>query len=165
MRSRVVWMAAVVLGAVAAGPVLAQLYPGRPSTDRTQDTGKAFQFSIKRRSVSGSVKSVDGEKKTLVVQTGKDKSLKETPIDVGPAIIRAGKGQATFADIHVGDKISVYGESTVQGGIRAMEITLPRERMSIAPASKPKKVKSSDKKTGDAAKKPESEEAPKKEEK
>jgi hypothetical protein len=163
MRSRAVWMVPVVVGSLLAGPVLAQLYPGRPTTDRNQDTGKAFQFNIKRRSINGSVKSLDSEKKILVVASGKDKGLKEVPVDVGPAVIKAGKGSATFADIQVGDKITVYGESTVQGGLRAMEITLPKERMSIAPPSKPKKVKR-DKKAEEAAKKTENGEEEKKEE-
>ena len=42
---------------------------------------------------------------------------------------KAGKGGAKFEDIKVGDKISVYGESTVQGGLRSMEMRLPKERM------------------------------------
>lgn len=141
-RSRwALWALAATLGLTAlAGPTFAQVLPR--STDRnrgtTDDTGKAFQFSIKRRSVSGTVKSVDADRKTLVLDQGKSK---EIPIDVGPSLIKAGKGSATFTDIQVGDKISVYGESTVQGGLRAMEIQLPKQRMSIAPPSKPKREK------------------------
>ena len=122
------------------GSAFAQVLPR--SSDRngrsTDDTGKPFQFSIKRRSVKGAVKAVDADKKTLLLDLGKGK---EIPIDVGPSLIKAGKGRATFTDIQVGDKIEVYGESTVQGGVRAMEITLPKERMSIAPPTKPKREK------------------------
>ena len=60
---------------------------------------------------------------------------------MGPSLIKAGKGSATFADIKDGDKVKVYGEVMVQGGIRAMEITLPKERMSIPPTPKVKPVK------------------------
>jgi len=114
--------------------------PRGTTVDRTpRDTGKAFDFQIKRRSLSGVVKSLDAEKKSLVLETGKGKDAKETLVDVGPAVLKAGKGHAVFADIKVGDKVSVYGETTVQGGVRAMEMTLPKERMSIPPAGKPKK--------------------------
>ena len=141
MRLKSRWALWALAGLVGlTGSALAQVLPR--STDRsgraTDDTGKAFQFSIKRRSVKGAVKSLDSDRKTLVLDLGKEK---EIPIDVGPSLIKAGKGSATFADIKVGDKISVYGESTVQGGVRAMEITLPKERMSIAPPSKPKREK------------------------
>lgn len=139
MRSRSSWVLWALAGSLTlTGTAFAQVLP-RPNAGQTpNDTGKAFQFNIQRRSTSGVVKSLDAEKKTLVLETGKGK---EMPIDVGPSLIKAGKGRATYEDIQVGDKISVYGESTVQGGLRAMEITLPKERMSIAPPKKVKKTK------------------------
>src|SRR4028118_1941755 len=76
------------------------------------DPGKGLEFNIKRKTVRGTVKSVDNDKKMLVVQAGNEKA-KDVVIDVGPSLIRAGKGKATVADIKPGDKISVYGESTV----------------------------------------------------
>jgi hypothetical protein len=146
---------AVTLTLLLAGVAAAQILPGGANTvDRTpRDTGKAFDFQIKRRTVSGVVKSLDGEKKTLVLESGKGKEAKDVPVDVGPAVLKAGKGLATFEDIKVGDKITVYGETTVQGGLRAMEMTLPKERMSIAPSSKAKK-KDEPKKAEEPAEKP-----------
>jgi len=71
-----------------------------------------------------------------VLAVRKSRTEKEIPVDVGPALIRAGKGGATFADIQVGDRVEAYGEVTIQGGLRAIELSLPKERMSIAPKSK-----------------------------
>ena len=135
------WKVPALVVLLVPGMAGAQL-PGTPGgRNRTpDDVNRGLQFNIKRRTVRGTVKSVDSDKKLLVVQAGQEKA-KDVLIDVGPSRIRAGRGQATVADIKPGDKISVYGESMVQGGLRAMEITLPKERMSIAPPEKPKKVK------------------------
>lgn len=103
-------------------------------------------LKIKRKTVSGTVKAVDSEKKTLIVASGKSDKAADVPVDVGPSLIKAGKGGATLVDIKVGDKIRVWGEVTVQGGLRAMEITLPKERMSIPPVVKKKDVKSKEEK-------------------
>lgn len=138
MGSRSRWALALTLTLAAGSMASAQIIPGGGgggsngglgNGNTRDDTGKVFQFAIKRKSVSGTIKSVDSDKKWVVLAV----KQKEMPIDVGPSIIRAGKGKATFEDMKVGDKISVYGESTVQGGLRAMEITLPKERMSIPP--------------------------------
>lgn len=128
------WALALAVTLVAAQAASAQIIPGGGSNSRigngnTRDDTGRVKFSIKRKRVSGTIKSLDSDRKWLVLTVSK----KEMPIDVGPSIIRAGKGRATFEDMKVGDKISVYGESTVQGGLRAMEITLPKERMSIPP--------------------------------
>ena len=88
----------------------------------------------------------------------------DVPVDVGPSLIKAGKGGATFADIRTGDKVKVYGEVTVRGGIRAMEITLPKERMSIPPPEKPKKTAKASKKEADKADESKKSDEPKKEE-
>jgi hypothetical protein len=131
MRSVSRWALALFVAVTAAGSASAQIYPGGGgglNTGKNDDTNR-LKFGIKRRTASGTVKSLDNDRKTLVLASG----AKELPIDVGPSVIKAGKGGATFADIKVGDKISVYGESTVQGGLRAMEMHLPKERMSIPP--------------------------------
>lgn len=123
--NRRVWIASLLASCFLVGAATAQLGLPRTYQPRPDDTG--LSFKIKRRSVSGEVKSVDATKKTLVLAS----SSKEVPVDVGPAIIRAGNGMATFADLQVGDKLSVYGETTVQGGIRAMTIQAPKERKSV----------------------------------
>lgn len=126
---------ALAASLAVTGSAFAQVIPGNRGPGRTpDDTGKVFQFNIKRRAVSGTVKSLDEDRKVVMLE----QKGKEMPIDVGPSLIKAGPGKATFADIKVGDKISVYGESTVQGGLRAMEITLPKERMSIPPPKRDK---------------------------
>ena len=120
-------------------------FPPVGRTDVPRDAGPTTSYRIKRRTVNGIVKSLDKEKRTLLLVPRKGKEAKEVLILVGPSEIRAGKGGATFADIQEGDRIRVYGETTVQGGVRAMEITLPAERMSIPPPpkseKKPKKAK------------------------
>lgn len=127
-KSTVRALSALVGSVLLAGAAHAQ-YPIRTGGGRTsEDRDPARRFQIKRRTVSGRVKSVDTEKKTFVVA-----GSKETAVDVGPSLIKAGKGSATVNDIKVGDRVKVFGEATVQGGIRAMEITLPSERMSIPP--------------------------------
>jgi len=147
-------LSAAALTALSAGGVQAQVFPGGGGVPGGggggglpgragvggQTTG-AMKLLIKRRTVSGAVKSSDADKKYLVVASGEGKDAKEVLIDVGPSLIKAGNGSATFKDIQPGDKVRVYGEVMVQGGVRAMEITLPKERMTIPPPEKPKKVK------------------------
>jgi hypothetical protein len=131
MRSVSRWALALFVAVAAAGSASAQIYPGGGgglNTGKTDDTNK-LKFAIKRRTASGMVKSLDNDRHTLILASGQ----KEIPVDVGPSVIKAGKGGAKFEDIKVGDKISVYGESTVQGGLRSMEMRLPKERMSIPP--------------------------------
>jgi hypothetical protein len=136
------WKAVVVgamLGAgLAAHGVGAQVALPGSGTRLPRDARGNLKLQIKRETVSGTVKSVDTARKQLVLQAGKEKKAREVPVEVGPCVIKAGKGSATLADIQVGDKVRVFGEVTVQGGLRAMEITLPAERMSIPPAGKKK---------------------------
>lgn len=141
MRMKQLCTLAALTVCVAAGGAQAQYLP-QPGNRNTipNESGKDQGFRIRRKEISGTVKSLDAEKKKLVVQTGKGSKTKDVPVDVGPSLIRAGKGGATFADIRSGDKITVLGEVTIQGGLRAMEITLPKERMSIPPPEKPKKT-------------------------
>jgi len=126
------------------GPAEAQ-FPGTsrgPVNPFPNDSRGGQQgFQIKRRFVNGVVKSRDAEKKVVVLNTGGEKQAKELPVEVGPCRIFAGPGKATLADIQVGDKVRIYGESTIQGGLRAMDVWLPKERMSIPPPEKPKKIK------------------------
>jgi len=144
MRIHRICTLAAVTAWLAAGPAQAQVFP-RPTGPRLpSESGKNEGFRIKRKTVSGTVKSVDVEKKKMVVETGKGSKSAEMIVDVGPSVIKAGKGGATLGDARAGDKVTVYGEITIQGGIRAMEITLPKERMSIAPPEKPKKVSKKD---------------------
>ncbi|HEU4754040.1 MAG TPA: hypothetical protein VFU47_13100, partial [Armatimonadota bacterium] len=121
---------------VIGGPI------GGGGIQQPNETTAPRKYQIPRRTVSGVVKSVDKEKMTVTVATGKGKSEKLVPVDASAGVYKAGKGSATFQDIHEGDKIKVYGEATVQGGLRAMEITLPKERMSIAPVKPEKPAKS-----------------------
>ncbi len=139
------------LALTVAGASQAQVFPGGgiPGGGGGGGLGSGVQgqnvagmrLLIKRRTVSGVVKAADAEKKVLTLAAGEGKEAKEVMIDVGPSRIVAGKGGATFADLKPGDKLKVYGEVMAQGGVRAMEITAPKERMSILPPEKPKKVK------------------------
>jgi hypothetical protein len=145
MKKHQLLLIAALGASVIAGSAQAQLYPrSRDTTGIPSESGKDATFKIKRKTISGTVKSVDVPKKRLVMENGKGSKAAEIPVEVGPSIIKAGKGGATVADIRAGDKITVFGELTVQGGIRAMEITLPKERMSIAPPEKPKKTSKKD---------------------
>lgn len=140
MRKRVLRaVPAAITLALLAGSAHAQYVPPgaiqRP--DPTNNTG--LKFKIKRRSVSGTVKAVDPDKRTLVLAS--TQGAKDVPVDASLGEIKAGKGSAKVADIRTGDKITVYGEVTVQGGLRAMEITLPPSRMTVPPAPKVKKQK------------------------
>lgn len=115
-----------------ASGALAQ-FPRTYSRDQgLYDTGRKGTYKIERRTIAGTVKSVDAEKKTLVLVAKKA----DITIDASAGIIRAGKGSALVGDIQVGDKVKVFGETTVQGGLRAMEMTLPKERMTVPPPSK-----------------------------
>lgn len=141
MRNR--WhLAAPLLASVMllAGPVAAQF--GRaPVNPFPEDSRGQRGFQIKRKTVQGTVKSADAEKKLLVLNLGDEKDAKELSVEVGPCRIFAGPGSATLADFKPGDKLKIFGETTVQGTLRAMDIWAPKERMSIAPPEKPKKVK------------------------
>src|SRR5207302_10019029 len=132
--------AALVL---VSGAARAQLGPGGYGTSSPlpKDARSNPKLGIKRSTASGVVKAVDADKKQVILTTGKDRKVRDMPIDVGPCVIKAGKGSAKFDDIHPGDRMSVYGEVTVQGGLRAMEITLPASRMSIPPPSHKKQSK------------------------
>lgn len=126
--------ASVLLALLLATGAQAQYSPF-PHRNRTpREPGGLPSAKIKRTTVSGTIKSIDVEKRTLVLERHKSRRTREVPIDVGPSVIKAGKTPGTFADLAVGDLIRVYGEETVQGGVRAMEITLPR-RPAAAPQS------------------------------
>src|SRR4051812_10293202 len=116
-------VAGAVLLASAAGAQVA--VPGYGGAQLPKDARATPHYTIKRATVRGTIKSIDVTKKQVMVDAGHDKKAREMPVDVGPCIIKAGKGSATLADFKVGDKISVYGETTVQGGLRAMEVTVP----------------------------------------
>jgi len=132
----------VLLTMAAALPASAQILGGTPYVAPNRDASPINAGNIPRKRVQGTVKSLDNDKRTLMLSVlGKNKKPVEMAIDVGPSLIFAGKGNATFADIHADDPIKVWGEMTVQGGIRAMEITLPPSRMSIPPPPKPEKHK------------------------
>ncbi len=141
MRNR--WhLAAPMLASLMllSGPVAAQ-FGTAPVNPFPEDSRGNRGFQIKRKTVQGSVKSTDGEKKLLVLNVGDEKEPKELRVVVGPCRIFAGPGSATLADFKPGDKLKVYGETTVHGNLRAMDIWAPKERMSIAPPEKPKKIK------------------------
>lgn len=122
-------MAGVLMPATGA---LAQ-FPRTYNRDQgLYDTGPKGSYKIQRRTIEGTVKSVDAEKKALILTAKKA----EVPIDASAGIIRAGKGSALVGDIQVGDRVTVFGETTIQGGLRAMQMTLPKERMSIPPPAK-----------------------------
>lgn len=135
--------AAVFAVLACQGSALAQ-FPGLGGAifneDRTDSRGNRGAL-IKRRSIAGVLKSKDPEKKLFVVTLDGSKQQYDVPVDLGPVPIDAGKGRATLVDLQPGDRLKVFGEVTIQGGIRAMEVTAPPERMSIAPPEKPKKVK------------------------
>lgn len=139
MRNTKIWLLPALAGSLlAAGAARAQYPPGGVMGGNTQlprDARGNLKLQIKRSTISGVVKTVDTDKKQLILDT-KSKKGHEIPVEVGPCIIKAGKGSAHLADIQAGDKIRVYGETTVQGGLRAMEITLPSNRMTIPPPSK-----------------------------
>jgi hypothetical protein len=138
MRNTKVWLLPALAGSLLlAGAAGAQLPGGvlGRGTDLTRDARGNLKLTIRRSTISGVVKSVDAEKKQMIVET-KNRKAPEVPVDVGPCIIKAGKGSAKLADIQPGDKVRVYGEVTVQGGLRAMEISLPSSRMTIPPPSK-----------------------------
>jgi len=143
MRNTTFWLLPALAGSLlAAGAARAQYPPGGVMGGGTQlprDARGNLKLQIKRSAISGVVKNVDADKKQLLVDT-KSKKGHEVPVDVGPCIIKAGKGSARLADIQPGDKIHVYGEVTVQGGLRAMEITLPSSRMTIPPPSKAERL-------------------------
>lgn len=137
----------------AAGAQLSGTNGRRTNVPRDSGTG-GQRYRIKRRTEKGDVKSLDPQKQTLVMVVGKGEQAKEVPVDIGPSIIQAGKGSARFEDIRVGDRIRVYGEETVQRGLRAMEVTLPPDRMTIPPPPRPDK-----KRKGEPREKPEKERA------
>lgn len=149
--ARLAGLAGLLL-ALAAGGARAQLSLPRQNDRRDNENRASLGLKIARRTVSGLVKSLDPEKRLFVLTTGKGERARDVAVDVGPSLIKAGKGGATFADLHAGDKVSVWGEVTVHGGLRAMEITLPKERMSIPPPEKPKREKKSDEKKADSKK-------------
>lgn len=149
MRHSSIWAVPALIGSLlVAGTAQAQIsLPGNNNNQLPKDAATGTKLNIKRKTVNGVVKSLTPERKLLVIAAGKETATKDMPIDVGPSIIKAGKGAAKYADIQVGDKITVFGEVTVQGGIRAMEITLPANRMSIpppAPKTKEEKKKERD---------------------
>ncbi len=138
---RVMLPAAGLAFLIAALPVSAQITTGSVGQGVRGDTYAGMKLLIRRRTVSGTVKQSDTERKHLVLASTSGKPGTEVHVDVGPALIRAGKGQAKFDDLKVGDKLRIFGEVTIQGGLRAMEITAPKERMTIPPPVKPPKVK------------------------
>jgi hypothetical protein len=143
---------AVLATLALAGSAAAQLpLPTGGGARINTDSRTPQKLKIPRKTVSGLVKAVDVEKKLFTLTAKNSGKELELPIDVGPSLIKAGKGSATMADIQSGDKVRVWGEVTAQGGIRAMEITLPKERMSIPPPQKPKRVKVKKEKTEKAA--------------
>jgi hypothetical protein len=141
MQHRTAWAVPALVGSLLLPGVARAQYgglPGRPQGPEETTTGRSYK--IKRKTVHGTVKAVNKDKKSLTVAVDRDGG-KEVPVDASGGIIRAGKGWGTVADIQPGDKIRVYGESTVQGGVRSMEMTLPPARMSIAPLTKEEKKK------------------------
>jgi hypothetical protein len=156
---------ALVALSLLAGPSGAQIFPGGGygrGNPNTQDRDHGVNTTSKRKTVSGTVKSVDTQHKLMVVSGESGKTGKDVPVDVGPSLIKAGKGSAKFDDIKVGDKLKVFGEVTAQGGLRAMEITLPASRMTIPPTPKqkpaPKVKKTAEEKAREKAAKKEAKE-------
>jgi len=137
MRSKFAWVLPALLSTLfLPGLASAQLGPiGGRGPQPPADTGRR-SYHIKRRTISGVVKTIDPEKRTLVLTTS---SKKDVAVDMYAGLIKAGKGGATLADLQPGDRLSIYGETDVHGGLRAMETQAPASRMSIKPLTKAEK--------------------------
>ena len=110
------------IGKIGSGISLGDLKSTSASLPASTGTG-AQKYTIRRKTVRGVVRSIDPAKWVVMLEGDKGELI---PVEAKLALLYAGKTAPSLTDIRLGDRIRVYGEVTIQGGIRGMEIHLPK---------------------------------------